>query len=225
MAVENEEILNTNDTDLQKQEENRRIQETVQARLRHAAKKEEELRLQLEREKEEKERLARELEEARAKVGTAGSVPTNNGQPAPTREQIQAELKQEEKYNKFRETMKEAVTQDKEFAELVQKEGAAIPPEVLTLMSQDDDIKNAPAVIKHLLVNKRSQKLMQDKLIGAIQRGDLSDFREYLYKVSDEVEAKSPKAQPSEFDPPPDFSDVGQSGDDFDSENYIASKY
>lgn len=196
------------------------VQRIVNARLASVQRGKEELK----RENEQlREQLARNGSGAPAAAAASGDQQTRM-----TPEQAEKYYEAKQKLKKFDEQIMEAEKQDKEFAELVQKH--TIPPEILNPILQflgtDESITNGPAVIKHLLKDKRANRLTIDKAQAAFASQDASILRSFLYDISDKVEKNTPKAKSSDFEPPADFSDVGESGSELDEmSDYISSKY
>lgn len=147
----------------------------------------------------------------------AGNVP-GNSIPA---EMIPMIVERKRQADEFNKKIEDAMKQDEEFKKLATETGFKVPPEVLMNMQHLD---NAPAVIKHLMKNKKANVLMLAELDEAAMANSIVPLIKFVNNVSDQLESVSSKPQRSSFSPAPDLSDAGDSGQDFDISAYVSSK-
>lgn len=197
---------------------NEEVEKIIQARLKQERSNHEK------REAEYSARIA-DLEK-KVNAGTATTDEKIQHQQAKnTEEQAQASgippeaipfiVEQQRKNVEFQQKMSDAIEKDQEFKKLSET-GNAIPGFAISEMMHLD---NAPAVIKHLLKDKKDHKLME----ATIESGSKSDFIRFVNDLSSRLESKKP--HPSPYTPAPDVSDIGDSDQDFDIKGYIDSKY
>ena len=117
----------------------------------------------------------------------------------------------------FNNKLDDAMEKDPEFKKLAsERNELGVPPQ---FMGQMLDIDNAPAVLKHLLKNKKDNKLM----FAAAEEGRKS-FLEFIYGVSEKLESSASKPAPNPYTPAPTLSDSGDSSQEFDLEEYVKNK-
>ena len=132
------------------------------------------------------------------------------------------EMQRLQSHNDFVEKLTAAAKEDPEFAQLVSAEGNTankpnyIPPEALYLFKHLD---NAAAVIKHLKKDKKDWTAMDTV-------GSPHEAIKFLNSLSERLESQTRPPGPSEFTPPPDLSDIGNSNQEsFDAASYMRSKF
>lgn len=84
------------------------------------------------------------------------------------------------------------------------------------------ELPNSPAVMKKLISDPRERALMQAKYNDALSRGESSVFVEYINQLSEKLEKSGSRPRASSYTPPPDISDFGDSGQDFDLGKYVS---
>lgn len=129
------------------------------------------------------------------------------------RELIPGLIARENQKTQFVQNVGDALDKDQEFKKLWST-GNPIHASVLEAMHHLD---NAPAVLKHLLKDKKDHRLME----LSAEEG-LTSFTKFINDLSTKLEANNQsKPHPSSYSPAPPLTNIGESDQDFDIEDYI----
>ncbi len=132
-------------------------------------------------------------------------------------------VKQEMEKEKFNQKLRGALDKDEEFKKLASAPDAdqRVGQEAMDYTMPYD---NAPAMLKYLLKDRRESELLNSKLAVANDRRDPSIVVEYLNNLSRQLDKSATAPRPSSYVPDPDLSDMGNTGQDFNLEDYVKSK-
>jgi predicted DNA binding CopG/RHH family protein len=165
--------------------------------------------------------------EAKTKAGTATpaeQVEHATGQAAQAQayqqgipaDQIPILVEREMTRASFKQKLDDALSKDEEFRKLAET-GNPIPPEAMEAMTHLD---NAPAVIKHLLKDKKDYQVAKLSASAGVL-----EYTKFINELSTRLESTASKPRPSPYSHVPNLSDVGESDQDWDMENYIKGKF
>lgn len=202
-----------------KEDANKLAQQMVNERLQRErnlfSKKEAELNARIKELENKKEAgtatPAEQVEHATGRAAQAQAI-----QQGISPEQIPQLVEKEMSRANFKQKIDDAMLKDEEFKKLAQT-GNGIPGEALEQMIHLD---NAPSVIKHLLKDKKDYRLMQLAAAEGIYK-----FTSFVNDLSTRLESTSTKPKPSPYSPIPDLTDIGESDQDWDVENYIKGRF
>lgn len=232
MTSENQDtkVEENKNTDATKTYTNEELQNIVRMRLKEENQKREEAYRTAEEERKKREAIEKRLLDLEKKnekgtatqdekieyqnsVAAAGQA-KNDGIPP---EAIPHIVEISNRNKKTTEQLNEAIEKDEEFKNLAEK-GNPISGEEIYFIGQSVD--NTPAVIKHLLKDKRDYDLFQIAKSNAQYDGGLS-LKKLIYEFSDKLNADIKKPSPSGYTPAPDLSDTGAADQDFNDADYV----
>jgi hypothetical protein len=129
---------------------------------------------------------------------------------------------------KASEKIKDAMDKDTEFKGLVESNNAM--PKGQQLLSTEDvlemigrDIKNIPAVVKHLLKNAKDRQIFRLASNHQARDGGIS-LTQFVHDLSEKLEMNASRPRPNEFSIIPKVTDAGAT-EDFSEASYISEKY
>lgn len=145
-----------------------------------------------------------------------------------THEQFDAIVRDRMMEEKATEKIKDSMENDKEFKGLMEH-NVALPQEQQLVSAEDvkelinKEIKNVPAVLKHLLKNPKDRQIF--KLASQHQQRDGGvSLTQFIHDLSEKLETNSSRPRPNEFSLVPKVTGTG-AGDDFSESSYISEKY
>lgn len=221
---ENQEEQGHQEPDGDEGESKNKIAAEVQARLSRQAAKHAKEMAQVKAEKEElAQRLASMSQPQQQAPAMGQSIPQGAQQFTPDQvaayqQQAVAQHQKAQTHLGFISKLKEAAEKDPEFKKLagdeVNPQSGNYLPNTADFLENFHHLPNAAAVIKHLKKNNKDYAV----LTAINKKSDLVDF---LNKVSDKLENNQTAPRPPEYEPEPDLSNNGSSGQDFDLDDYV----
>lgn len=128
-------------------------------------------------------------------------------------EQLQYQVQEQMKMQTLDQKFTEAKSKDPEFAKLWD-EGNQINSAIFPAMAHLD---KPEMVLKHLLKDKKAHNMMQ-----LAASGGLRDFTQFIDDLEDKLMANSQNTpRPPNYPKIPDFSNAGDTDQDFDLEDYV----
>lgn len=220
MSQENTEIQNQSSDRTFTQAE---VEEAIKKRVEAANRLREEERRAHEEKMKEMERKMLEMQQKNKQESgePAASAAANNASNDAyydnmiSQDELPQILAMEQKKQELQKKLNQAEQEDPEFAELVKK-GNPIPGPIVSAVGELD---NGPALLKHLLKDKRDHQLMM-----AAAQSTPYEWQKFLIDLTDKVDANIKKPHASEYEEVPDMRHMGETGDDFDMQSYVKKK-
>lgn len=195
----------------------RRARDAEQLRLKNEETKQLKARMQ---ELESKMQKGTATTDEMSQLQSAKTTAEHGQQQGYSNEDVQNMVNWEMQKKELGNKLIEAHKKDPEFAKLV-KEGNKITEDEAMFTAY---LPNGPAVVKHLLKDKKSLDLYRAGLNNYGRDGGVLAMQ-ILNNLSDQLDSNKEAAHPSNYTPAPELADASDEDQAFDEANYISSKY